>query len=79
MKTHSVYLYVEGDYRSAYFQHSPGTQSQKCNREYHPTETSAWRLAKLMERILDSKKFWCTLVSPRSLTIVLSPDEEAAP
>ena len=79
MKARSIYLYVEGCYRTAYFRHSPGTQSQKCNREYHPTEASAWRLAGVMGRILNSKRFHSTLVSPRSLTIVLSPDEEVVP
>lgn len=79
MKARSVYLYVEGDYRSAYFRHSSSTQSQKCNREYHPTEASAWRLAGVMGRILNSKRFRSTVVSPRSLTIILSPDEKQAP
>jgi len=38
---------------------------------YEPTKASAVRLAKVMENILDSKKFWVTVVRPGELIILL--------
>lgn len=72
LKRQTVYLY-QGDrnYRSATFGYLASSGTGNRNREYRPTKASAWRLAKTMERILDSKQFNWTLVTPQSLTIRL--------
>jgi len=43
---------------------------------YEPTRASAIRLARIMERILDSKVFWWARVRPGSLMIRLQGTEE---
>ena len=71
MNLRMIYLYHgDDDYRSVRIDRGSIDNGTSRARNYHPTQASAWRLARLMERILDSKKFWCTSVAPRSLMIL---------
>lgn len=71
-KRRMVYLYQgNGNYRVATFGYGPLPSTKNHDRRYRPSKASAWRLAKAMERILDSKQFSWTMVTPRSLTIQL--------
>lgn len=64
---------------SARIGYGPPTADPDMDHWYQPTEASARRLAKVMERVLDSKQFWWTRVTPRSLMIRLERIEVLEP
>jgi len=80
MKRRMVYLYRgNDDYYAATFGYGAVDATPDQDRYYHPSKASALRLARLMERILYSKKFWCVSYRPDSLRILFGEPEDWGP
>lgn len=80
MQRRMVYLYRgNDDYYAATFGYGAVDASPDQDRYYHPTKTSARRLATVMERILYSKKFWYVSYRPSSLRIRFGEPEDWGP
>ena len=66
-RTRVYYYHGDGDYCKADI--TSERLGCRCTRSYNVTHGSAWRLTRVIGRILSSKSYRIALVSPHGITV----------